>query len=238
MSTTTKKKNSASDARDWDTARDSVRDNADTLRAMTSHSELFTWAKEHGIDNGSLFRKWKTELRKQLHLDYDAMRQKAFDARLADMTAAADTAPQVILFAAGDAEVNSFAVCSEHGDDPWYGEFFDNDKADDQDSADLAAARKAIYLAGQARQQEELELIGLRLVVSNHRITTEVLQRDILKHRVFVTVEVVDDGEDNPALEVCRMPGFRTWREVSLTDLLATAGTDPAAAASDEGEVA
>ncbi|MFT4397848.1 hypothetical protein ACLTEW_23230 [Gordonia lacunae] len=232
---TTKKKNSASDAKDWDTARDSVRDNADTLTAMTSHSELFAWAKEHGIDNGSLFRKWKTELRKQLHIDYDDLRQKAFDTRLAEMDAAADAAPQVTLYAAGDSEVNSFAVCSEHGEDPWYGEFHDNDRVDDQDSADLEAARKAIYLTGQARDYHELDLIGLRLVVSNHRVTTRALQRDILKHSVFVTVEVVDNGEDNPALEVCRMPGFRTWREVSLTDLLAT--TEPTAA-QDEGEVA
>lgn len=232
---TTKKKNSASDAKDWDTARDSVRDNADTLTAMTSHSELFAWAKEHGIDNGSLFRKWKTELRKQLHIDYDDLRQKAFDTRLAEMDAAADAAPQVTLYAAGDSEVNSFAVCSEHGEDPWYGEFHDNDRVDDQDSADLEAARKAIYLTGQARDYHELDLIGLRLVVSNHRVTTRALQRDILKHSVFVTVEVVDNGEDNPALEVCRMPGFRTWREVSLTDLLAA--TEPTTA-QDEGEVA
>lgn len=237
MSTTTKKKrNSASDAKDWDTARDSVRDNADTLRAMTSHSELFTWAKDHGIDTGSLFRKWKTELRKQLHLDYDTLRQQAFDARLTEMDAAANTAPQVTLFAAGDIEVNSFAVCSEHGDDPWYGEFRDTDRVEDQDSADLEAARKAIYLAGQARDDKELDLIGLRLVVSNHRVTTRALQRDMLKHSVFVTVEVVDNGEDNPALEVCRMPGFRTWREVSLTDLL-NAAAEPTTA-QDEGEVA
>lgn len=236
MSTTTKKtKNSTSDAKDWDTARDSVRDNADTLAAMTSHSELFAWAKEHGIDNGSLFRKWKTELRKQLHIDYDALRQKAFDTRLAEMDAAADAAPRVTLYAAGDSEVNSFAVCSEHGEDPWYGEFWDNDRVDDQDSADLEAARKAIYLAGQARDYNKLDLIGLRLVVSNHRVTTRALQRDILKHSVVVTVEVVDNGEDNPALEVCRMPGFRTWREVSLTDLLAAA--EPTTA-QDEGEVA
>ncbi|GAB86870.1 hypothetical protein QBL07_024090 (plasmid) [Gordonia rubripertincta] len=235
MSTTTKKKNSATDAKDWDTARDSVRDNADTLKTMTSHSELFSWAKEHGIDTGSLFRKWKTELRKQLHIDYDDLRQKAFDARLAEMDAAAQAAPQVMLYAAGDVEVNSFAVCSEHGEDPWYGEFNDNDRVDDQDSADLEAARKAIYLAGQARDYKKLDLIGLRLVVSNHRVTTRALQRDTLKHSVFVTVEVVDNGEDNPALEVCRMPGFRTWREVSLTDLLDAA--EPTAA-QDEGEVA
>lgn len=221
----TRKKSSTNDAADWDTARDAVRDNSTALTAMTSHTELFTWAKDNGIDNGSLFAKFKTELRKQLHIDYDELRQKAFDERLEEMAQQAANAPQVTLYAAGDSEVDSFAVCSEHGEDPWYGEFHDNDKVSDQDSADISAARKAIYLAGQAREQNNLELIGLHLVVSNHRINHLVLQRDSLRHKVFVTIDVVDTGEENPALEVCRLPGFRSWREVSLTDLLAAAAS-------------
>ena len=139
------------------------------------------------------------------------------------MAQQAADAPQVTLYAAGDSEVNSFAICSEHGEDPWYGEFHPNDKVTDQDGADICSARKAIYLAGQAREQENLDLIGLHLVVSNHRVTAEAVQRDSLRHKVFVTIDVVDGDEDNPALEVCRLPGFRSWREVSLTDLVAAA---------------
>lgn len=216
----TRKKN-INDAADWDTARDAVRDNSAELKAMSSHTELFTWAKSNGIDTGSLFAKFKTELRKQLHIDYNELRQKAFDARTEEMAQQAAGVPQVTLYAAGDSEVDSFAVCSEDGEDPWYGEFHENDRVTDQDSADISAARKAIYLAGQAREQESLELIGLRLVVSNHHVTADSVQRDSLRHKVFVSIEVVDNGEDNPALEVCRLPGFRSWREVSLTDLLA-----------------
>ncbi|MBR7194653.1 hypothetical protein [Gordonia sp. SCSIO 19800] len=219
----TRKKNTANDAADWDTARDAVRDSSETLKTMSSHSELFTWAEGNGLNTPSLFTKFKAELRKQLHIDYNELRQKAFDTRTEEMAQQAADAPQVTLYAAGDSEVDSFAICSEHGEDPWYGEFHPNDKVSDQDSADLSAARKAIYLAGQAREQENLELIGLRLVVSNHRVTDQTLQRDSLRHKVFVTIDVVDNGEDNPALEVCRLPGFRSWREVSLTDLLAAA---------------
>lgn len=219
MTRTTTNTTAARDAADWDTARTAVRDNATALREMTSHADLFRWAKEHGIDTGSLFRKFKTELRKQLHIDYDALRQRAVDARLAEMAAAAPSAPQVRRFTAGDIEVEAFAVCAEDGEDPWYGDFHDNDSVTDQTSADVAAARKAIYLAGKAREQEDLDLIALRLVVSNHHVTTEALQRDMLRHHVHVTLEVVDGG--NPALDVCRQPGFRGWREVSLTDMLA-----------------
>ena len=217
------RKKTSNDAADWDTAQAAVRNNREVLGSMTSHTELFIWATENGIDNASLFTKFKTELRKQLHIDYDELRQKAFDARTAELAEQAADAPQVTLYAAGDSEVDSFAVCNEDGEDPWYGTFHDNDRVTDQDGADLAAARKAIYLAGKARDQEDLEVIRLRLVVSNHRVTAEAVQRDSLRHKVFVTIEVVDIGEDNPALEVCRLPGFRTWREVSLTDLVAAA---------------
>lgn len=217
------RKKSTNDAADWDTARDAVRAHSEAFKAMTSHVELFKWAENNGLNTPSLFTKFKAELRKQLHIDYNDLRQKAFDARLEEMAMQAAAAPQVTLFAAGDSEVDSFAICSEHGEDPWYGEFHANDKVTDQDSADICAARKAIYLAGQAREQENLELVGLRLVVSNHRVTDQTVQRDSLRHRVFVSIEVVDGGEENPALEVCRLPGFRSWREVSLTDLLAAA---------------
>ncbi|UOG23768.1 hypothetical protein MTX80_23505 (plasmid) [Gordonia amicalis] len=215
------RKKSTNDAADWDAARDAVRANSQALKAMSSHSELFAWAEGNGLNTPSLFTKFKAELRKQLHVDYNELRQKAFDARTEEMAQQAADAPQVTLYAAGDSEVNSFAICSEHGEDPWYGEFHENDRVTDQDSADISAARKAIYLAGQAREQESLELIGLRLVVSNHHVTADSVQRDSLRHKVFVSIEVVDHGEDNPALEVCRLPGFRSWREVSLTDLLA-----------------
>ncbi|GAB93459.1 hypothetical protein [Gordonia rhizosphera] len=222
MSRTKKTRN---DSQDWDTARDAVRDNATELSAMTSHLDLLEWAKAHGIDTGSLFAKFKAELRKQLHIDYDAVRQRTCDARWEQMRQHARSVAQIVLYAAGDGEVASFAVCSADGEDPWYGDFHDNDNvaADDQDAADIAAARKAIYLAGQARTLAQLDVIGLRLVVSNHRVTTDTVQRDCLRHDVFVSIDVVDDDEDNPALQVCRLPGFRGWRDVSLTDLLTAA---------------
>lgn len=220
---TTTRTRTNNDAAQWDTARLAVRDNATELRAMTTHAEIFRWANDHGIDSGSLFRKFKTELRKQLHVDYDQLRAAAMAARLAEMADAAATAPVVRRYVAGDSEVSAFAVCGEDGDDPWYGDFHEKDNVDDdQDTADLAAARKAVYLAGQARQHHELELVVLELVTCNHHVTVDALARDLVRHKVHAHIEVVDNAEDNPALEVCRMPGFRGWREVSLTDMLTT----------------
>ena len=73
----------------WDTARDAVRAGADELRSMSTHTELFQWAKDHHLDTKSLFPKYKTELRKQLHIDYDALRAATMAARAEELTAAA-----------------------------------------------------------------------------------------------------------------------------------------------------
>ena len=212
---TTMKANAA-----WDTASVAVRDHADELRQLTTHTELFGWAKEHDLNTKMLFPKFKTELRKQLHIDYDELRDQAMVEREAALSAAAEdeSVPTIALWTAGDAEVDSFAVCNGEGGDPWYGTFHERDAVTDQDEADLAAARKAVYLAEQARKFAELDVVRLALVVSNHRVTAETLRKDAVRGRVVVDLEVVD-GE-NPALEVCRLPGYRTWREVSLTDLV------------------
>lgn len=207
---------------DWDTARNTVRDNASELAELSTHTELYQWAKDQKLATKSLFPKFKTELRKQLKIDYDQIKADTLAAREQQLLAAAAEAPRITLWTAGDVEVDSFAVCNTEGGDPWYGDLHERDNVDDQDSADLAAARKAIYLAGQARAENELECVGLTVLTCNHHVTVEDLRVDMLRSRVAVTVEVVDDAAQNPALELCRTPGYRGWREVSLNDLLAT----------------
>lgn len=218
MSTTT--------AQDWDTAAAVVRDHADDLSAMTTHSELYTFAKENDLATKLLFPKFKTELRKQLRIDYEQLREQTLTARVKELEAQGKQAPTVELFAAGDIEVNSFAVCRANEEDPWYGTFHENDQVQTQDEADLSAARKAIYLAGKARENAGLEVLHLQLQVTNHAVTTKALMRDMLKNQVWVSVEIIDDPNGSPALELCRAPGFRGWREVSLNDLMEATDDD------------
>ncbi|GAC62335.1 MULTISPECIES: hypothetical protein [Gordonia] len=207
-------------AQDWDTAAAVVRDHADALASMGSHSELYSFAKEKNLATKLLFPKFKTELRKQLRIDYDQIRKDTLAARLVELEAAGETAPTITLFCAGDVEVDSYAVCRAEEEDPWYGTFHENDQVADQDHADESAARKAVYLAGKAREFAGLDIVHLRLSVTNHVVTRTALMRDMLKHKVWVTVDIVDDPNGNPALELCRAPGFRGWREVSLGDLI------------------
>lgn len=215
------------DAADWKTAERAVRDNASALRSMTTHAELYTWAKENKLATKRLFPPFKTELRKQLHIDYEQLREQAVADRYAQLTAAAAEAPTITLCCAGDAEVSTFAVCNSEGGDPWYGDFHEEDpiyREGHQITADISAASKAIYLAGQAREYAGLEAINLALTTSNHELDADSLRKDTVRQRVLVTVELTDD---NPALAMCRdLPGYRTWREVSLTDLLEDTADD------------
>lgn len=208
----------------WQLAGQTVAAHRDELRALTTHAELFEWAKANSLATQNLFPKFKSELRKQVHVDYDALRAQAMTERAASLSAAASDAPLIRLCTAGDIEVNSFAVCDVEGGDPWYGLFHEKDRVTDQDEADLSAARKAIYLAGQARQYGELDVVRLELTVSNHMVDADSLRDAAVRGKVVVEVTVVDGDDDNPALEMCRVPGFRTWREVSLTDLIAQEG--------------
>jgi len=217
-------------AADWDLVAGVVREHGDALKAMQTHTDLFQFAKDNKLDTKSLFPKFKTELRKQHGMEYDELRARTLATREAELASAAADAPLITLCCAGDVEVDSYAVCNIEGGDPWYGTFHENDRVSDQDSADFEAARKAVYLARQAREFAGLDAVRLHLLVSNHRVTPAELLRNSLPHNVLVTVEVIDDAEGNPALERCRDNGFRGWREVSLTDLLA----DTAEAGDDE----
>lgn len=216
-----------SDTKDWETAQKVVRDNATALRSMTTHTELYTWAKGNTLATKRLFPKFKTELRKQLHIDYDALREQAIADRYAQLTAVAGDAPTIELCCAGDGEVSTFAICNSEGGDPWYGDFYEEDpiyREGEQLTADVSAAGKAIYLAGQAREFADLEAVKLVLTTSNHAVDIDVLRRDSVRHRVLVELAVSDE---NPALPMCRdLPGYRGWREVSLTDLLAPVTAD------------
>ncbi|WP_233500213.1 hypothetical protein [Gordonia sp. YC-JH1] len=91
-------------AQDWDTAAAVVRDHADALASMGSHSELYSFAKEKNLATKLLFPKFKTELRKQLRIDYDQIRKDTLAARLVELEAAGETAPTITLFCAGDVE--------------------------------------------------------------------------------------------------------------------------------------
>lgn len=197
-----------------------VHAHADELTSMSEAKEFVDFAQANDLWSKKSFPAFKTAL-KQLDIDYDEVAATNRRNRIAELAEAAATAPTITLFAAGDDEVSSYAICLADGTVAWYNTFHEDDSSHvegDQDSADRSAAGKAIFLAGQAREWVDADAIRLTLRISNHRLDVEdkALANEALKARVALTLDVVDDEAANPALEWCREAGSKQWRETSL----------------------
>ena len=231
----TKSRGTSSSSAQWDEVGKAVKEGADELRLLTTHSDLYAWAKEHKFATASMFPKFKTELSKRLDIDYDELRSIAQRQRLTQIEADAAGGPLVELWAAGDDEVSSYAVCGPDGLVAWYGEFYEEDKIrkeGDQNSADLSAAGKAVFLAGKVREELEVSALTVRIHVLNHHVRAEDLMRAALGAGVVVEIDVDDD---TTALDWCREPGSKSWRETKL-ERLVVADADTAAESDVEGE--
>ncbi|MGV9865713.1 hypothetical protein [Rhodococcus koreensis] len=216
-------KKSNTTAAAWEKAKSTVKEHGDDLRALDSHGALYAWAKEHKLATTALFPKFKTELLKQLGIDYNELREQAYAQRREQIAAAAADGPLVELWTAADDEVNSFAICGPGGVVVTYNTFHDDDKTyriGDQGSADRSVAEFAVFIAGKVREELDVEAARLTLHVLNHEVAADDpgLTRSALGAHVTVTIEI---DQDNPAAEWCREPGYKSWRETDLRTLVA-----------------
>ncbi|MGF6881772.1 hypothetical protein ABH933_001283 [Nocardia sp. GP40] len=213
---------------EWEVAAAAVKENAAALRAMTSHTQVYEWVKAHNLNTRTQFPKFKAQLRKQLGIDYDRLRSATLAQQAQELAVAAAGAPRIVLWAAGDDEAGAFGVCDEEGDALWYGTFHPDDfhhyLPGDQASASTSAALKAVFVAAQTRREADLPVLALTVQVSDHRVDADILLHAGASDQVAVTLEVTQ--EQNPALEWCRLPGFKGWRESDLSKLLAGAETN------------
>lgn len=214
----------ATTAQEWDEIAALVTEHSDTLSALEAHGDLYRWAKDNDLATKRKFPKFKTELRKQLSIDYDEMRETAkaryeeeIQEKAEALNAAATDGPRLVLNSAGDAEVHSYAVCQ--GEKVlWYGEFFPDEKGyerGDQASADTAAMQKAVWLAAKAKEAAEVDTLMLELHVINHEVPVPVAA--CVKAGLGLDFHL---DENAPAIEWCRENGFQSWREVVLPDLI------------------
>jgi hypothetical protein len=208
---------------DWEKAKAAVLEHRDTLAAFEDHASIYAWAKENGFATKSLFPKLKIELHKQLGVDYEAMREAAYALRREQIAAAAADGPLIEIYTAADGQ-GSFAVCGPDGAVVAYGSFHSDDRVfieGDQTSADLSTAEFAVFIAGQAREELDVEAVRLRLHVLNHEVSADdpVLARAAMRARVDLSIEV---SHSNAALEWTQEPGYKQWRETNLVTLVVT----------------
>lgn len=219
----------------WDVAEAFVSEHAEQLRGAESSEQIVELIRSAEVMKKArgVWPKILTELDKQLDIDFPGMRTREHNERVEQITAA--TAGQAVLhlFTAGDAEANSFAICDNEGAVLWYSEFFESERLPEDNpeaGAAMLALEKAIYLAGQVRDKTGLD--GLALVAHHAHPQPNGLERLARKASANgVLVRFAHEGEDNPAVEWCRENGYRSWREVKLRDLLATAQHDDEAPA-------
>lgn len=215
------RKTSSSSVQDWGKAKAAVAEHRETLTSLTDHAGIYAWAKDNGFATKALFPKFKAELNKQLGVDYEALREEAFALRREQIAAAAADGPLIEIYTASDGQ-GSYAVCGPDRAVVAYGSFHPEDRVfveGDQTSADLSTAEFAVFLAGQAREELDVEAVRLRLHVLNHEVSADdpVLDRTALRARVNVSIEV---SETNAALAWTQEPGYKQWRETNLTTLV------------------
>ncbi len=194
------------------------------LTAATTHGQVFRIAAEHGLNNHESFPLFKRALKDRLGIDYDQLRSSTEAARHAaatELAEAASSGPHITLAVAADAAAGQFAVCGAAGQPVWYGRFRDDEQFDHQSHAEHAAARKAIWLAGQARMDSERPAATLHLTMSRPDVNPGDLESAAASARLLLDVRIAD--LDNPASEWCAADGWLHYRSTPMASLLDTA---------------
>jgi hypothetical protein len=130
-----------------------------------------------------------------------------------------DPIPQLELWAAGNDQLASFAVCGHGGRPLWYSRFSADrgmHPAWKAVPAQTVAATKAIWLAGRARQPGGPATVRLLLHLSDPDVDPQALADVAAKAGVNCHTDVV---WGSPALEWCNKPGSAEWREPDLSNL-------------------
>jgi len=214
------------------TSREIVAQNIDALGVL-SHAELFTFARAHGLDSRAGFSAFKKALL-EVGIDYDSMRAEKRADRQALLEKAAEHT--ITLFSDAKASKDRFAICNRDGKPVWYGKFFDSDRDynGEQSSGEMAAAKKAVWLA--AKVKEVLGVASIRLILKvdaewltwANRVAegadgggkARALGEAAQKLSVVLRVEHIP-GAENPADAYTVCAGFQRWDSQNLADLAA-----------------
>jgi len=220
------------------TTKSLVEANIEALRAM-NHSELFAWSRANGLDSRAGFSAFKKALLAS-GIDYDALRSEKRAEQAADREAKATAS--LIFFCDAKARTDRFAICNAKGEPVWHGRFFsdDRDYNGEQSSGEMAAAKKAVWLASKIKETIGAEAIRLTLKIDAEWLTwanqvgkpnddgkrggkARALGELARKFGVVLTVEHIP-GIENPADQYTVATGFKKWQDNDLRALAVTNG--------------
>lgn len=211
------------------TIKDTVNANLDTLRTLDQR-QLTAWAKDNGMDSRAGFANFKKAL-KAAGIDYDAMRTARIQGEAQERAEA--ITHKVTLYSDAKCKNNRFGITDKDGNPVWHGIFFDNENVYREQSAqEMAAAQKAVWLAGKIKDELNLPAIGLALYVDAEWLTfancvnegsknggkARKLAEMANKYGVLLEVRYVK-GTSNPADYYTTCKGFQKYSEYNIKSL-------------------
>ncbi|WP_054815143.1 hypothetical protein [Nocardia arizonensis] len=131
-----------------------------------------------------------------------------------------ESVPHITLAAAADCGHGTFAVCGDEGRAIWYGPFLDNDSdhpRGDRFAGAMAAAARAVWLAGRARADSGHREATLHLTVTEPELDAVTLACTASLSGLALDLEV---SEDNPAVDWCQVFGRLDWNPGALVCLV------------------
>jgi hypothetical protein len=187
----------------------------DQLRVLTSHRELAAWAEEHDLMTQARFPRFKKALAEN-GIDYEAIRTGVRSAEKAAAT------HQITLYSDAKARTLRYGICDQDGAPVWHGRDFD--EITEQSAAEMAAAKKAVWLAGKVRETRGLAAGMLRLILivdaqwlcyangDSGGGKAAALRSAAAKAGVVLEVRWIS-GKSNPADEYTVCTGFLKWQD-------------------------
>jgi hypothetical protein len=135
------------------------------------------------------------------------------------------------MFSDAKARTNRFAICDAAGQPLWVGKFFENDRDynGEQSSAEIAAAKKAVWLASKIKETVGATTIRLTLKVdaewlayaNNVARNVDGGGRALAAERLGVELDVEwVRGVENPADRFTVGRAFKSWKDNDLKALI------------------
>lgn len=203
-----------------------VNEAIDHLRTLDQPG-LTAWAKSNSMDSRAGFSQFKKALLAN-GINYDALRSARLQEKREAIRAA--VTHEVTLFSDAKASLSRFAIVSENREPVWFGRFFDDDRDfnGEQSSGEMAAAKKAVWLASKIAQtvggvvKLHLKVDAEWLVWANATDGSGgkavALRAHAEKLGVALFVEHIP-GTDNPADQYTVCDGYKKWQDTDLSAL-------------------
>lgn len=202
-----------------------VAEHIDVLKAMPTHRELAEWADDHELMTQQRFPRFKKALLEH-GIDYSAMRSGVHQQNRESAT------HEITLYSDAKASKLRFGVCDQAGEPVWHGRDFD--EHGEQSAAEMAAAKKAVWLAAKVRERAALNVIKLNLNVDAQWLVyangndgggkAAALRSAANKQGVVLNVQWIP-GAQNPADEYTVCGGYQKWQDgidsIEVTEIAA-----------------